>query len=298
MDPIRFSRAYLSSTQTSWPWAAGLEQILRYYGLDVTQEEISRRIFGQNLDGSTRTNDVLNVQDIINKSMKYWTADDLGRPFTAKTQDWKTHPTAQVLLAELSAQHPLLALLRLPDQEQYEADRADQTAVDVVVIDGGDFTSDGDGNPRFNSIEVRDPAITRKDPRNPGFVTLTPLQVRSEILEFWTIRVSAGAPVSDPNCLVVESPFRQAGDRGQIVVRGWQRPSSGVSGYNVYMSDLPGSGFRRVNQNPITGTAILIKDLTLNRPYYFCLTSLSAQMPAVESRPSGVFHVLAALPNP
>jgi hypothetical protein len=189
VDPARFSMAYLRSDQTDWMWAAGMEQILRYNGLQIKQEEIARRVFGTNPDGSTRTNDALGLQDVITTCMKRWTVDDRGISFTAAAVDWKGVPSAQVLLAEFQAQRPILAMLRLPEGQQYLIGAASQTAVDVVIIDAGDYAPEPDGSPKFNSIEIRDPAATRKDPTNAGFERLTPLQFKSRVMEYWTIRI-------------------------------------------------------------------------------------------------------------
>ncbi|HTA16703.1 MAG TPA: hypothetical protein VK786_03035, partial [bacterium] len=243
VDSARFSMAYLSNNQTDWAWAAGMEQILRYSGVDIKQEEIARRFYGDNLDGSTRTNDVSTGSDTINRCMQDWTQDDEGRPFTAKLVDWKMAPTAQVLLAELSAQRPMLAFMKLPDWDQYITGAPNVVLVHPVIIEAGDYAPEADGTPRFKTMEVRDPYITRKNPANPGFLELTPLEVKTRIIEYWTISVRATPSAAASAIPVVESPYRLPADDGLILARGWMWPESGVSGYNLYMSDDPRASF-------------------------------------------------------
>jgi len=196
VDPGRFSMAYLRSDQTDWAWAACMEQILRYNGLVIKQEEIARRVYGTNPDGSTRTNSVEVVagpgkQDIITICMKKWTVDDNGQAFTAAPVYWQGAPSAQVLQAELSAQRPMLAMLRLPENEQYRA-AADAVSMYIVIIDAGDYAPEPDGTPKFNSVEIRNPTATRRNPQDAGFVTLTPLEFKTRVIGYWTVRVNKG----------------------------------------------------------------------------------------------------------
>jgi hypothetical protein len=188
VDPGRFSAAYLRSTQTQWAWAAGLEQILRYYGVEIKQEEIARRMYGTNIDGTTRTNQATTIDQIITWCMKGWTADDRGKPFTARLIEWKGAPSAQVLQSELTAQHPMLALLDATAKDQYHAGGG-EISVSVVIIDAADCTASMDGSVSVNSVEVRDPEITQQNPRNPGFVTLPFREFRDRIRKYWSIRV-------------------------------------------------------------------------------------------------------------
>lgn len=88
---------------------------------------------------------------------------------------------------------------------------------------------------------------------------------------------------------------------GVILVKGWAVPAGSVGGYNLYMSETSGSGYRKVNDAPITGASHLVRGLEINKRYYFVLTSLTNDNPPVESRPSQEWSVLsqpeAALPQ-
>jgi hypothetical protein len=196
VDPTRFSMAYLRSDQTECYWSAAMEQVLRYYGLEIKQDEIARAVYGTTPDGHTRTDGVMNVDDAISSAMKHWSVDDRGRNFTAAAIRWPTDhytqpqaPSPRVLQAELSAGRPILALCKRPEGQQYLSGAASQMLVDVVIIDAADISTDADGNPSFKSVEIRNPAITAKNPRDPGFVTMTPMDFKARIKTYWTIQV-------------------------------------------------------------------------------------------------------------
>ncbi|HTB22752.1 MAG TPA: fibronectin type III domain-containing protein [bacterium] len=80
---------------------------------------------------------------------------------------------------------------------------------------------------------------------------------------------------------------------GQIVVKGWGMPTSDIKGYNLYMSLDPTSGFKKMNDAPITEMQYTVKGLDINRRYWFMLTSVTNDTPPVESRPSPPFNMLS-----
>ncbi|HXB96529.1 MAG TPA: hypothetical protein VNZ54_00660 [bacterium] len=193
VDPGRFSMAYLRSDQTSSIWAAGIEQILRYDGLAVRQEAIAKHIYGNGIDGTTNSGNHASDGEAIDKTFKDWkegAVDEAGRHFKAAAIYWAGFPTPRVLQAELAAGRPILAFLKYPEDKLYLSGSAMITPGDVVIIEAGDCVPEPDGTPKFNSIEVRDPQVTWKDPKNAGFVTLTPLEFKKRILAYWTIQVS------------------------------------------------------------------------------------------------------------
>jgi hypothetical protein len=67
------------------------------------------------------------------------------------------------------------------------------------------------------------------------------------------------------------------------------------------MSDTSGSGYKKVNDTPVTSLSFLVQGLEINKRYFFVLTSLTNDSPPVESRPSQEWSVLSmassALPS-
>ena len=91
------------------------------------------------------------------------------------------------------------------------------------------------------------------------------------------------------------APATSAGpvSNGEINLKGWAVPTGSTSGYNIYMSDVSGTGYKKVNDQPITGPSHLVQGLDINKRYYFVLTSLTNDNPPVESRPSQEWSVLS-----
>ena len=89
----------------------------------------------------------------------------------------------------------------------------------------------------------------------------------------------------------------QAPANGYILQKGWSAPAGSVMGYNLYMSDSSGTGYKKVNDTPITTLTYLIQGLEINKRYFFVLTSLSTDSPPVESRPSTEWNMLSVDPS-
>ena len=93
----------------------------------------------------------------------------------------------------------------------------------------------------------------------------------------------------------------QAPLAGQINFKGWPAPAGSVTGYNLYISDTSGTGFKKANDTPITGQSFLVQGLEVNKRYFYKLTSLSNDSPPVESRPTAEYNILStagsALPS-
>jgi hypothetical protein len=73
-------------------------------------------------------------------------------------------------------------------------------------------------------------------------------------------------------------------------VTGWTPPAGSVIGYNLYISNQSGSGYKKVNEGGmITAQSYKVTNLECNKRYFFILTGLSDSQPPVESRPSQEF---------
>ena len=73
---------------------------------------------------------------------------------------------------------------------------------------------------------------------------------------------------------------------GVAVLKGWSIPTGNIAGYNLYMSMTSGSGYKKINETPITSKTYPVKQLEPNRRYFLVLTSVTKDSPPVESRPS------------
>ena len=89
---------------------------------------------------------------------------------------------------------------------------------------------------------------------------------------------------------------------GIYVLKGWGFPTGNIAGYNIYVSEVSGAGYKKMNeQGPVTATSFTIRELEPNKRYFWVLTSVTKDNPPVESRPSHEFNFTAKqegqLPN-
>lgn len=75
------------------------------------------------------------------------------------------------------------------------------------------------------------------------------------------------------------------------LVKGWGVPTGNTAGYNLYMSATSGSGYKKINDAPVTATSFKATNLECNRRYFFVLTGLTNDTPPVESKPSQEFSL-------
>lgn len=89
------------------------------------------------------------------------------------------------------------------------------------------------------------------------------------------------------------TPITSTPNNGEIVATGWGMPTGNTKGYNLYMSETSGTGFKKVNDVLITGKNFVVPGLEINRRYFFMLTGVTNDSPPVESRPSPEWSVLS-----
>src|SRR5665213_2679383 len=82
---------------------------------------------------------------------------------------------------------------------------------------------------------------------------------------------------------------------GEINLKGWGVITGNARGYNIYMSVSADTGFRKVNNAPVTTLSYLVQGLDINRRYWFKLTQMTNDEPPVESQPSAPWSVLSRM---
>ena len=71
---------------------------------------------------------------------------------------------------------------------------------------------------------------------------------------------------------------------GAIDVKWGRMPAKNMAGYNVYLTKTSGKGYQKVNPKPINDTHYVVKGLEVGEKYYFVLTSVTKDVPPVESK--------------
>ncbi|MFW6211080.1 MAG: fibronectin type III domain-containing protein, partial [bacterium] len=93
------------------------------------------------------------------------------------------------------------------------------------------------------------------------------------------------APVvpGTPEMFPVASSEKKSERNGAIKVSWGRMPPENMAGYNVYISEKSGEGYAKANSSPVNDTYYIVKGLEVGKKYYFVLTSVTDDVPPVES---------------
>ena len=109
-------------------------------------------------------------------------------------------------------------------------------------------------------------------------------------------REVSGVPapfVPDAPALGEEKEDLGPAKNGVIIVKGWPVPTGNIKGYNLYISSVSGSGYKKINAEIISDQSFMVRDLEVNKRFYFVLTQLTSDSPPVESRPSQEWSLIS-----
>jgi hypothetical protein len=71
---------------------------------------------------------------------------------------------------------------------------------------------------------------------------------------------------------------------GAIGVKWGRMPSKNLAGYNLYITGTSGKGYVKVNPVPINDVGYVIKGLEVGKKYFYVITSVSKDIPPIESK--------------
>src|SRR5579872_4056574 len=100
--------SYFASSQhnTNWCWAASIQMIFNYYGIDITQEQIVARSYGVSSTGLLP--DWTGNLEVITANLNNWSVDNGGRQYMVRAYCYPGPPTPAYLIQELSLKRPVL----------------------------------------------------------------------------------------------------------------------------------------------------------------------------------------------
>jgi hypothetical protein len=84
---------------------------------------------------------------------------------------------------------------------------------------------------------------------------------------------------------------------GYIIITGYPPVVGTVGGYNFYMSETSGTGYKKLNDTPVTSSSYPVTNLEIKKTYFFVFTSVTTDNPPVESRPSLEFNRVSKDPS-
>ena len=139
------SLEYVASFQKRqmWCWAACIEMVMRYYGLNVTQEEIASRTFGTDWYGNPPPFGAT-ISDIT-KNLNNWGIDRNGHRYRVSARVSHSLIKDALFLKELSYQKPMII-----------AYGPNLHSGHVVVLTAASYITTPQG-PRIRTLVVRDP---------------------------------------------------------------------------------------------------------------------------------------------
>lgn len=165
---------YTSSQRNSnWCWAASIQMILNYYGVNITQEQIVEKSYGKSSNG--KLPNWTGSFNIITSNLNNWSADNDGDEYKVAANISYGAPTPAYLIQELAAQRPVLI-----------GYQTSATTGHAVVVTACSYTQGAYG-PIIQSIVVRDPW---PNPQNTtGRVEYPGISLANLIQAHWYIRV-------------------------------------------------------------------------------------------------------------
>lgn len=164
-----------SQRNSQWCWAASIQMVLNYYGVDISQEQIVARTYGSdpygnlpNWSGSFQA---------ITVNLNNWGVDNSGRQYRVMASVNEGAPTPAILLKELSQGRPIIV-----------GYRSGANSGHAVVITAAKFSPSKNG-PFIHSVVVRDPWPSTQNIQARGRVEYKGNQIASVMQAYWYIRV-------------------------------------------------------------------------------------------------------------
>jgi hypothetical protein len=159
-----------------WCWAASIQMVLNYYGINIRQDQIVARSYG--VDPATGDiPDQPGSLQTVTANLNNWSIDNSGTRYVVRAAFSYGAPSAAYLIQELSAQRPILVSY-MPSPSSGHA----------VVITGCSYIPTM-GGPLIRSIIIRDPWPSDDNIQNDGRVEYPASAFGSLMTGSWIIRV-------------------------------------------------------------------------------------------------------------
>lgn len=160
--------------QSLWCWAAGIEMILRWHGVNVSQSQIVEYVKGRltNEPGS---------DDEISTCLNNWAVRVDGRNVRIRSRVARTAPATTALIHELSQGHPVLLAVATGPLSGH-----------ILVLTSVTYIHNAWTGPILESLVFRDPSPTPVNSRNRGRVELSGWLIHSflnSIRTHWLVHV-------------------------------------------------------------------------------------------------------------
>ena len=173
----RFEFVAAAQQNSQWCWAASIQMVLNYHGINIAQPQIVARTYGTDPYGNL-PNWAGSFQ-AITANLNNWSIDNSGRPYVVQAILAPGPPIPAVLLQELSEGRPVIIGYRSGPNSGH-----------AVVVTAASYFMSPQG-PMVQSLVVRDPYPTPENVRNRGRVEYAGINLAQLIQAHWYVRVIA-----------------------------------------------------------------------------------------------------------
>jgi hypothetical protein len=171
----KFNFYTAAQNNSNWCWAACLQMIFNYYGVNISQEQIVARTYG--VDPNGQLPNWTGSLPVITANLNNWNIDNSGRMYAvAASLNWGA-PTPVFLIQELLAQRPVMI-----------GYQSGPNAGHAVVITACSYIQTNAG-PIIQTIVVRDPWPSEANIATSGRVEYPGVNLANLIQAHWYIRV-------------------------------------------------------------------------------------------------------------
>lgn len=158
-----------------WCWAAAIQMILRYYGVNISQEDIVKQSFGVDEWGNIKNKPA--GFDIMTQHLNKFGIDVKGKHYVVQSLLHPGAPEPTLLLRELSANRPIL----LSYQSRPRMNHAVVCTAAKIVLENNET--------KIKNIIVRDPAPYKRNIERQGRIEHRALTLMQKTVAHWLIRV-------------------------------------------------------------------------------------------------------------
>jgi hypothetical protein len=172
-----FNYSSASQQKDQWCWAASIQMIFNYYGVNISQDQIVARSYGQD-PATGELPDWPGSFQIITQNLNNWSVDNNGIPYTVGASLFWQAPSPVYLIQELTQQRPVLIAYMSGPNTQH-----------AVVITGCSYIQTSNG-PFIQTVIVRDPWPSQENILNKGRVEYPGINLANSITAHWYVRVA------------------------------------------------------------------------------------------------------------
>lgn len=167
---------YFTASQhnSQWCWAASIQMVLNYLGVDISQEQIVARTYGVDASGNLPNwgGDFQRITGNLNN----WSIDNRGRPYVVSSFFGSGAPPPSYLLSELAAGRPVIV-----------GYASGPSSAHAVVITAASWTPSVNG-PMVHTLVVRDPWPSPENIANRGRVEYAGVSLAQNMRHYWFVR--------------------------------------------------------------------------------------------------------------